>query len=173
MAISIDLSLAITTAEAALFAPFVLPVCAWAAYSDLSRMKIPNKSVLVLALIFVVLGLFVLPLPDFGLRLVQLVVVLIIGIGANALGLLGAGDAKFAAAAAPFIAFDDLNQLLWLFMANVAAGIATHRSVKYTALSRLAPDWESWQRHGKFPMGLCLGGTLAIYLILGIYYGAQ
>ncbi|MGH1459068.1 MAG: prepilin peptidase [Paracoccaceae bacterium] len=172
MTLSIDLSMAITKGEAALFAPFVLPVCVWAAYSDLSRMKIPNRSVLVLALIFVLLGLFVLPLPDYGFRLVHLVVVLVIGILANAAGLLGAGDAKFAAAAAPFIALGDLNLLLWLFMANVVAGIATHRAVKYSALSRLAPEWESWKRHGKFPMGLCLGGTLAIYLLLGIYYGA-
>jgi len=43
--------------------------------------------------------------------------------------------------------------------------------VKYTPLRRLAPDWQSWQETKKFPMGLALGTTLGLYLILGARYG--
>jgi prepilin peptidase CpaA len=41
----------------------------------------------------------------------------------------------------------------------------------YSPLRRLAPDWQSWHTGKKFPMGLALGGTLAIYLSLGALYG--
>ena len=51
------------------------------------------------------------------------------------------------------------------------AAVTTHRIAKYTPLRRIAPGWKSWNMGWKFPMGLSLGGTLAIYLILGAVYG--
>ncbi len=48
----------ITQLSAMWFAPFVWPICAWAAWSDMATMRIPNKSVMALALVFVVLGAF-------------------------------------------------------------------------------------------------------------------
>ena len=88
-------------------------------------------------------------------------------------GAVGAGDAKFAAAAAPFIALGDLRILLALFAANLLAAFTTHRIVKYTPLRRVAPNWQSWNMGWKFPMGLSLGGTLGLYLILATQYGAN
>ncbi len=38
-------------------------------------------------------------------------------------------------------------------------------------MRRLAPHWDSWEIKGDFPMGLSLGGTLALYLLLGVAYG--
>lgn len=162
----------ITTAQALWFLPFVLPICFWVAWSDLSRMKIPNNAVLALAGVFVVVGLVALPLADYPWRLVHLVVVLLIGIVLNAGGLVGAGDAKFAAAAAPFIPLGDLRFIFVIFAANLLAAVVAHRIAKYTPLRRLAPNWESWDRGWDFPMGLSLGGSLAIYLVLGALYGA-
>ena len=43
------------------FLPFTLPVSVWAAWSDMKFMKIPNKAVLVMTLIYLLVGLFVLP----------------------------------------------------------------------------------------------------------------
>lgn len=161
------------SASAALwFLPFVLPICIWVAWNDLRVMKIPNVAVLTLAAIFVVVGLIALPLDIYGWRLVHLVIVLLVGIVMNAAGLVGAGDAKFAAAAAPFIAIGDLQFLCMILAANLLAGFTAHRIAKHTGLRKLAPEWESWSRGKKFPMGLCLGGTLAIYLVLGAAYGA-
>ncbi len=147
------------------FLPFVLPICAWTAYSDMRLMRIPNVIVYTLAAVFVVVGLLALPLPDYAWRLSHLVVVLVIGFVLNAGGLVGAGDAKFAAAAAPFVAASDFAALLPLFAATLLAAFATHRLAKFTPLRRIAPDWESWERGKDFPMGLALAGTLALYLL--------
>lgn len=161
------------TAQAALwFLPFVLPICLYVAFTDLSAMRITNPAVLLLAAVFVVLGLIALPLPVYGARLVQMAAILAIGIVLNASGAVGAGDAKFAAAAAPFIAPGDLRLLLAIFAANLLAAFATHRLAKYTPLRRIAPNWKSWNMGWKFPMGLSLGGTLGIYLVLGAMFGA-
>lgn len=154
------------------FFPFVLPICLWVAWNDMASMKIPNKAVIALVVVYLVVGLIALPLDLYAWRLVHLVVVLLAGIAINAVGLLGAGDAKFAAAAAPFIAIGDLQLLALILAANLLAGYTAHRIAKHTPLRKLAPDWESWNRGKKFPMGLCLGGTLAIYLGLGVFNGA-
>lgn len=164
--------MAITASAAMWFLPFVLPICFYVAYTDLSAMRITNQAVLALAVVFLVVGLIALPLPVYGWRIVTMFAVLVIGIILNAAGAVGAGDAKFAAAAAPFVAPGDLRLLLAVFAANLLAAFATHRLAKYTALRRIAPGWASWDRGWKFPMGLSLGGTLAIYLILGAIFGS-
>jgi len=163
--------MAISATAALWFLPFVLPICFYTAFTDLREMRITNQTVLVLAGVFLVVGLIALPLPVYGMRLVQMIVVLIVGVVLNAGGAIGAGDAKFAAAAAPFIAPGDLRVLMVIFAANLLAAFVTHRLAKYTPLRRIAPDWLSWDMGWKFPMGLSLGGTLAIYLILGALHG--
>ncbi|RBI76951.1 hypothetical protein DQW77_02865 [Roseovarius sp. TE539] len=162
----------ITATEALWFLPFVLPVCLWVAWTDLKLMRIRNTAVITLAAIFVIVGPLVLPLEDYGWRLAHLPAALVIGIALNAGGLVGAGDAKFVAAAAPFIAPGDITLLTLIMAANLLAAFAAHRIAKYSGLRRLAPDWESWSRGKKFPMGLSLGGSLAIYLGLAAAYGA-
>jgi prepilin peptidase CpaA len=163
--------MAISASDALWFLPFVLPICFYVAFTDLSDMRITNQAVLALAAVFVIVGAIVLPLPVYGMRLVQMVVVLVIGIMLNAGGAMGAGDAKFAAAAAPFVAPGDFRVLLAIFAANLLAAFVTHRMVKYTPLRKIAPGWKSWDMGWKFPMGLSLGGTLAIYIVLGTIYG--
>ncbi len=164
--------MAITSSAALWFLPFVLPICFYVAFTDMRDMRITNQAVVALAVVFLIIGLIALPLPVYGIRLLQMIGVLVIGVILNAAGAVGAGDAKFAAAAAPFIAAGDLRLLLAIFAANLLAAFLTHRFVKYTPLRRIAPGWQSWDRGWDFPMGLSLGGTLAIYLILGVGYGA-
>lgn len=164
--------MSIQAAAALWFLPFVLPICIYVAFTDLREMRITNPAVAALALVFVAVGLVALPLPVWGMRLVYMVAVLGVGIVLNAAGAVGAGDAKFAAAAAPFIAPGDLRLLLALFAANLLAAFATHRLIKHTPLRRAVPDWKSWDAGWKFPMGLSLGGTLGLYLILGAVYGS-
>ena len=78
----------------------------------------------------------------------------------------------FLAAAAPYIAVGDLNLILPLFAAVLLAAYGAHRLAKFTALRRLAPDWDSWEQGRKFPMGFALGPPLALYLGLAAAYGA-
>jgi prepilin peptidase CpaA len=161
----------ITSASAAWFLPFVAPICFYVMYSDMRSMRIPNHAVLTLFAVFAVVGLIALPFEDYLWRYLHLIVVLVIGIALNAGGAMGAGDAKFAAAAAPFIPVSDLWFLLALFAANLLAAFIAHRLGRKTALFRLAPEWKSWTSGPKFPMGLALGGSLMFYLLLGAFYG--
>ena len=164
--------MAIPATHALWYLPFVLPICLYVAFTDLALMKITNQAVILLALVFVVIGFFLMPFQDYLWRLAALVIVLVVGIILNAAGVLGAGDAKFIAAAAPYVALGDLRLMMALFMATLLAAAVAHRGAKYTPLRRLAPHWESWERGKKFPMGLPLGMTLATYLVLGAIYGA-
>ena len=161
----------ITASSALWFAPFLIPICIWVALSDLRAMRIPNVSVYAMVVIFAIVGLIALPFEDYLWRYSHLVVVLVIGMVMTAGGLMGAGDAKFAAAAAPFIAFGDLRLIFLLFAAMLLAGFSAHRLVKHSPLRKLAPDWKSWNVGWDYPMGLSLGATLALYLVLGAVYG--
>ena len=171
------------------FLPFVLPICLYVVLVDLRHMLIKNHAVIALFAVFVVGGLFALPpwstewttalvgswtisLPPYIWHLLHAVPVLIIGILFNAIGALGGGDAKFLAAASPFVwPGDYLLVLLILTTMNVAALVA-HRLARATALRNFAPDWESWEKTRHIPMGLSLSGSLVVYLILGIVYGS-
>lgn len=163
--------MAISAHAALWFLPFVLPICFYVAYTDMAEMRITNPSVILLALVFVLIGPFVLEFDLYLWRLLQLVIVLLVGIVINSAGAVGAGDAKFAAAAAPFIAVGDLKFLAILFSIILLAATITHRGAKHSPLRRLAPRWASWNRGKKFPMGLALGTTLGAYLLLGVNYG--
>jgi len=164
--------MSITVYAAVWFLPFVLPLCLYAAYTDLASMRITNPTVLALGAVFLIIGPIALPLETYLWHLLAMVVTLIIGIFLNAVGAMGAGDAKFIAAGVPFIALGDLRLMMALFMATLLAAAVTHRGVKYTPLRKLAPDWTTWDQTRKFPMGLALGPALAIYLILGALFGA-
>ena len=166
------MALQISVWAALWFLPFVLPVCLYVSWSDMRAMRIPNQAVLVLAVIFLFIGLIAVPLADYPWRLLQLVIILVIGFVMNATGLIGAGDAKFAAAAAPFIHPGDTLFLMILFACTLLAAFAAHRLGKYTPLRRAAPEWKSWDTGSDFPMGLALGGTLGLYLMLGAVFGA-
>ncbi|PJE32486.1 Type IV leader peptidase family protein [Pseudooceanicola marinus] len=171
--------LALPARTAMIFAPFVLPLCAHVTWTDLSAMRIANRAVVALVLVFVLIGPLVMPLDAYGWRLVTMVVTLGITMLFYAGGAMGGGDAKFIPAAAPFVAPPDLLYVLILFCALLLTGFATHRLARATALRRLAPGWQSWEARSAegtkarwlrapFPMGFPLAGTLAFYLILAM-----
>ncbi|KUP92363.1 prepilin peptidase [Tritonibacter horizontis] len=153
-------------AQAALwFLPFVLPLCAVVMLTDLREMRIPNWTVDSLGAVYVLLGLLVMPTwADYGWQLLHLPIGVGLGFLFYAAGLVGAGDAKFAGAAAPYVAFADLSLVVIIFAVTLLTGFLAHRFARHTALRRLAPHWKSWDVGRKFPMGLCLGATLALYL---------
>ena len=75
-----------------------------------------------------------------------------------------AGDAKFAAAMAPFFMVADVRYALGLFAACLLAAFAIHRIARrIPALKPLTTTWVSWTNKD-FPMGLALSGTLIFYL---------
>ncbi len=166
------MTLALTAVEALWFLPLVLPIAVWVALSDLRDMRIPNVAVLATVGVFAVAGLFALPLDAYAWRFAGLAVVLAIGFLVTALGLAGAGDSKFAAAMALFIAPGDYLMFLALFSLVVLASYATFRgAARVPAVRRATPHWVSWQRDKQFPMGVALAGALVIYLALGLNSG--
>lgn len=164
--------MALSSYAALWFLPFALPISIWVAWNDMKFMKIPNKAVVALTIVFLVIGLIALPFEDYAWRWLHLVVVLVIGFLMNMIGGIGAGDAKFAAAMAPFVALGDLRLFLFLFAAVVLAAVVTHRAFKRSdAFRAKTPDWMSWTR-SDFPMGLALGGALIFYLAAAAVVGA-
>lgn len=162
-----------TSAATALwFLPFALPIAIWVAWSDMKFMRIPNKAVLALTAVFLVVGLAALPLEVWAWRWTHLLVVLAIGFVANLAGVIGAGDAKFAAAMAPFFPTADLRLVLALFAAAIVGAFISHRTARAIAPVRaMTADWASWT-HKDFPMGLALSGTLIFYLLAALWFAA-
>lgn len=162
------MTLELTMLAAAVWLPFVLPIGIWVAWNDMARMKIPNVAVMTLIVVFVVTGPFVLPLTDYLWRYLHLAVVLVAGFLLNMVRAMGAGDAKFGAAMAPFVALEDVTDFVFLLTAVLIAAFVTHRSARaLPAVRAAAPGWESWQRRD-FPMGLALGTALVLYLVIGV-----
>ena len=158
----------LTAVQAGWFLIAALPVSLYVAFMDMKALRIPNPAVYVLALGFVVLGLIALPFTDYLWRFAHLAVALVLGMVLNALRVLGAGDAKFIAAAAPYVAVGDLRLMLFIAPAAFVAAFVFHRLLKHSPFRRLTPDWVSWTSGKRFPMGLALGAALVAYLVLGL-----
>jgi prepilin peptidase CpaA len=149
------------------FLPLTLPIAVWVAWSDMARMKIPNRAVLALAAVWV-LSPLVLPWQAVVWGVVLMAAVLAAGFVLNLGGLIGAGDAKFAAAMAPFFTGADPVRLLYLYAACGIAALAVHRLARaIPAVRAAAPHWKSWT-HPKFPFGLSLAGLLAFHPLLAL-----
>jgi prepilin peptidase CpaA len=154
---------------AAWFLPFVIPITIWVSWSDMATMKIPNKAVLALLVVFAVIGLVALPFADYVWRWSHFAVILAIGFVLSSFGLMGAGDAKYMSAMAPFIALPDAYPFMFLLGATIIAAFALHRGARASALRRQFPDWASWTRR-EFPMGFALAPALMFYLMIGLIY---
>lgn len=160
-----NLPLAATPLAGVVFGLLSLPICIWVAYTDLSQMKIRNEAVLALFVVFVMAGIFVLPFTDYLWRYVHLIVVLVIGFVLSSIRALGAGDAKFAAAMAPFVALGDVAEFLTLFAILLIVTWIAHRLIRMVPLvRRMTPNWRSWTEPKDFPMGITLAATQLTYL---------
>lgn len=161
------------------FLPFVLPICILAAFNDMKSMKIPNLLVLALLATFILIGPFALGFETWAWRLTHFVVVLFCGILLYATGQLGAGDAKFAAAMAPFVARADFGMFFSLVAACLIIALLGHRILgAIPAIRNRTPDWASWTTDAdarwykrRFPVGLSLAMSLVIYYLLALYAG--
>lgn len=142
-----------------------LPLCLYAAWSDLRLMIIPNWVSIGLLAVFVVVGLMFLPLPDFGWRLAIGFGVLAVGFVLNAIGLVGGGDVKMLAAFAPFISLGEHVDYLMILSISLLATLALHRiAMRIGFIRTLTPDWKSWTAGRYFPMGISITTAGLVYL---------
>lgn len=149
--------------EAAVLFPFVLVIGLWTAYYDMREMKITNKTVLALAGVFILIGWLLMPLDVYGWRLLSLVIVLVVTFILNALGVMGGGDSKFIAAAAPFVATGDWGNVALILSACMISALILLFIAKRTAFRTITSDWKCWSVRGRIPLGLALGSTMIIY----------
>jgi len=164
--------LSLSSHAALWFALFATPIGLYIAWTDLTAMRIPNIAVLALLAVFALVGPFVLALDVWAWAWLHFVVVLVIGFVLSLTGGFGAGDAKFAAAMAPFVALADVRVFVVLFSAVVIAAFIAHRTLRaIPAVRRATPTWASWERR-EFPFGLALGPALIFYLVLAATQGS-
>jgi prepilin peptidase CpaA len=151
----------------------MLPLMVVMAWSDLKVLKIPNWLVLSVLVVFLVCGLWGLPLDTFAWRLGQGVVVLIIGFLIFALGGIGGGDAKMAAALAPFVvpaevlpflALYAVTTLVLMAVLRMVQQFARHEETGWLAIDQLHKP----ARERVFPMGLIFAITVVIYLVVHV-----
>lgn len=153
-----------TPIAALILLPFAAAIGVWVAWSDMKFMKIPNQAVLALLAVWLVVGIFVMPLQAWAWGWALAAGVLVVGFVASSAGLVGAGDAKFASAMAPFFVYADYRAILGLYAACLLGAFAAHRLARVIPpLRRATAEWASWT-HKDFPMGLALAGTLIFYL---------
>jgi prepilin peptidase CpaA len=163
----------VTPTAATILLPFAGAVAIWVALSDMKEMKIPNKAVMALLGVWLAGGLGAVALGHLTLEAWAWgwalgAGALAAGIAVYAAGLVGAGDAKFVAAMAPFFVGADWIRVAALFSACLIGAFVLHRSARAIGpLRRATVDWKSWT-HAKFPMGLALSGTLVLHLLLTI-----
>lgn len=144
------------------FFVLTLPICIWAAWSDLKFLKIPNILSVVLALLFIILGPFVLPFDDYVGRIIVGLIALAVGFLIHFTGLVGGGDLKLIAAMLPFIAREDLVAFAFVVSIMTLAGVAAHRTIG--KLGYAPEGWKSWEGHRKYPFGYSLAGAFIFYL---------
>ena len=151
------------------FLPIAVVIGIWVAWSDMRFMRIPNQAVLALGAAYLVTGPFVLPFMTYLWGWALCAIVLVAGFVLNAGGALGAGDAKFAAAMAPYFVLSDLRFDMGLFAACLLGAFAAHRLMRAVpAYRRAVPEWASWT-NPRFPMGLGLSGMLIFYLMTMVW----
>jgi prepilin peptidase CpaA len=163
----------LTLTQALSFLPFAVVIAIWVSWSDMKFMKIPNISVIALAAVWLVVGVLVMPFDQWLWGWALLAIVLVVGFIANMVSLLGAGDAKFAAAMAPFFVTADVGYVLGLFAACLLAAFVIHRVARrIPALQGLTTTWVSWTNKD-FPMGFALSAVLVFYLATPLWAYAR
>lgn len=153
----------VTMPELAFFF-ITLPFSLWAAWTDLSGMRITNRMNILLFCTFLVSGLIFLPPAELGLRVGVAFAALAVGFALNAARVLGGGDGKYIAAFIGFIDPREMSLFFFTLAICLLAAVIVHRGVRRIEPVRdLVPGWKSW-RHEKFPVGLGLSGALSFYL---------
>lgn len=136
------------------------------AYHDLKSLRIPNWTILAIVGVYVVTGLWGLPLDLFLWRLLYGVIVLFVGFGLYSIsaGNIGGGDIKMIAALTPFIeGLRGLGYVLLTYAVVSIVGLMVLKLVRRMLRERTT-GWEAFDQKRFFPAGLLLGITIMMYL---------
>ncbi|MEM6932876.1 MAG: prepilin peptidase [Pseudomonadota bacterium] len=143
----------------------LVPLMIIASWFDLKYLRIPNWLVLCVLTVFIVTGLWGLPLETFLWRLLYGFVFLAFGFAVFTLsnGKVGGGDLKLIAVLVPFIVPVHVPDVLLLLSLLALLGLMVHRLI-YTLKRDRLTGWEALDQKTYFPVGLLIGTTTCIYL---------
>ncbi len=167
-------NLAISPVQGLVFGLLTLPITLWIIWTDVTDMKIRNTAVLATLAVFVVAGLFVLPLGNYAWRYLHFAVMFAVCFLMTLTVGMGAGDAKYIAAVAPFVALPDVSEVAVLYaLWSVVLLVGMWAARRSRGLRARYPGW-IWfadDRKGYVPFGLALAPTLSSYLFMGAFGG--
>ena len=141
------------------------PLMVYVMWSDLKSLRIPNWTVLAVLGVYLVTGLWGLPLEVFLWRLGYAAAFLVVGFAIYALagGKVGAGDMKLIAVLIPFVSASDVLFVLFLYGVVTLVGLMIHRLIRARLRGRKT-GWLALDQAIYYPVGLVLGVTTLIYL---------
>lgn len=145
----------------------VAAIALWAAVVDFAAMRIPNGVHVALLAVFAVCVMPGLPLGEIATRLGVAAGLFAVGFGLYSRNLMGAGDVKYLAAAAPLVPPDPAVLLVWILLVTMAGlpVLALHRLAGLIPASRRFP---SFAEPGYFPYGPAISvGLVAILVLAG------
>lgn len=145
----------------------VAVIALWAAAVDFLWMRIPNGVHVALLIVFCALVLPGLPWVETAARLGVAIGLFGIGFALYAASVLGAGDVKYLAAAAPLVPADPTVLSAWLLLVATAGlpVLALHRLARFVPASARYP---SFAEAGYFPYGPAISiGLVAILWLAG------
>ncbi|MEW9922225.1 prepilin peptidase [Marimonas sp. MJW-29] len=150
--------------------PLVLlsPLLFWVAWSDLTKMRIPNRIVFITLCVFVVF-VPLLPIDSVMSRVLAALGVFAVGFVLFAFRMFGGGDVKILAALMLFIPPATLPLFGFVFSLSMLFGIGivvTMRASPWAERSR----WVSLRAKGYFPVGvaIALAGLVHPWLVAGL-----
>jgi len=148
---------------------FFPAIMAFAAFSDMLTMTIPNRVSLLLVAGFIAMAVLTgMPLKTFGLHVAAGFLVLIVTFSMFAMGWIGGGDAKLAAATGMWCGFGVLVE--YLVFASILGGFLTlgilYLRTFYLPEFAIRIDWIARLHHHKtgIPYGIALAAAgLMVY----------
>ncbi|MGV8951354.1 MAG: prepilin peptidase [Cypionkella sp.] len=144
----------------------LVPLLLAVIYYDLRYMLLPNWLAALFVVLFAVTLAWVLPGDVLAWRLGVALGVLLLGMAANAAGLLGGGDVKVLAALVLFVPYHGLLAFSFVFCVSMIAGIVVLVALR-AALRGRAVSWRGLQENGRYPVGISIGLAGLIAVMLG------
>lgn len=148
----------------------IAPLLVAVAYSDLSRMRIPNVLSLAAMAVFGLAALLA-PPDDLVARIAVAGTVFVLGFGAFCLRLFGGGDVKMLSALLLFVPVPTMPLFGFVFAASMLAGIAIVLGLRrIPAAHRLG--WKSISGSTGFPMGLSIAMAGLLHPVATVLFGS-
>ena len=145
-----------------LLVPLLLAVILY----DLRFMKLPNRLAILFVILFLATAPVSMPLDVMGWRIGIAIALLLVGMAANAAGLLGGGDVKILSAFALFIPRQDLLSFTYILCLCMIVGIIGLLLLR-RVLDGRGNTWRGLQKSGRYPMGISIGAAGLIQVLWG------